>query len=149
MDEFKATVVNFPATRLTGMKVRTSLAHAQQDCPAVWQRFGPRMPGIEGRQSFGVSIMLSAEEIEYWAAVEADGRELPADMGHVDVPAGTYVACRVPDLESIGIAYMFIFEKWLGSQETYAYNEQVPCFELYPPAWCPDVPFEIYVPLKG
>ncbi|CAK7012552.1 MAG: hypothetical protein DESF_00497 [Desulfovibrio sp.] len=149
MSEFKITVVDFPATRLMGMKVRTSIARAHEDCPAIWQQFGPRMADIAGKPFYGVSCMLNAEEIEYWAAMEADGRELPADMGHHVIPAGTYAACRVPNLENIGEAYMFIFEKWFASQEAYVYNEQAPCFELYPPDWNPGASFELYVPVMA
>lgn len=51
MEKYDVTVVEYPAKRLVGLKVRTSMQHAAEDCPALWMTFGPRMgevPAGEG-----------------------------------------------------------------------------------------------------
>ena len=149
MSDFNVTIVEYPAKRLTGIKVRTNMAKAQEDCLALWQRFCPDCTQDMPSAAFGVSVMLDAENFDYWAAVEDKDGRLPADMGHVDIPAGKYAVCSVPNLASIGEAYMFIFQNWLASQQAHAYNEQSPSFELYPPHWSPENPFDIYVGIKG
>ena len=149
VSEFTVTIVEYPAKRLTGIKVRSNMAKAQEDCLALWQRFCPDCTQDMPAAAFGVSVMLDAENFDYWAAVEDKDGRLPADLEHVDIPAGKYAVCSVPNLASIGEAYMFIFQKWLASQQAYAYNEQAPSFELYPPHWSPENPFEIYVGIKG
>ena len=149
MSDFNVTIVEYPAKRLTGIKVRSNMAKAQEDCPALWQRFSSSYAQVMPAAAYGVTVMVNAEDFDYWAAVEdKDGRQ-PADMEHVDIPAGKYAVCSVPNLASIGEAYMFIFQKWLASQQAHAYNEQSPSFELYPPHWSPENPFEIYVGIKG
>ena len=42
MSEYKAAVVDYPAKRLVGMKVLTSMNKASVDCPALWQAFEQR-----------------------------------------------------------------------------------------------------------
>ena len=149
MSDFNVTIVEYPAKRLTGIKVRSNMAKAQEDCPALWQRFCTDYAQVMPTASYGVTVMVNAEDFDYWAAVEDQGGRLPADLEHVDIPAGKYAVCSVPNLASIGEAYMFIFQKWLASQQAHAYNEQSPSFELYPPHWSPENPFEIYVGIKG
>ncbi len=149
MGDFNVTVVDYEAKHLTGIKVRTSMSKAQQDCPAIWEKLCPRIAGIEATPGYGVAIMLNEVDFDYWAAVEAPEGQLSADMEHVDIPAGKYAVCSVPNLVSLGEAYTFIFEKWLGSQQTYTYNAQAPCFELYPAHWNPEAAFSIYVAVKG
>lgn len=149
MSEFEMTVVDYQAKHLTGIKVRTSMSKAQQDCPAIWEKFCPKIAGIEAMPSYGVAIMLNEVDFDYWAAVEAPEGQLAADLERVDIPAGKYAVCSVPNLASLGAAYMFIFEKWLASQQTYAHNEQAPCFEMYPAHWHPEAPLSIYVGVKG
>lgn len=149
MSEFKVTVVDYQAKHLTGIKVRTSMSKAQQDCPAIWGKLCPKIAGIEAMPGYGVAIMLNEVDFDYWAAVEAPEGPLSADLERVDIPAGKYAVCSVPNLASLGQAYTFIFEKWLGGQQTYAYNEQAPCFEVYPASWSPEAPFSIYMGVKG
>lgn len=149
MSDFNVTIVEYPAKRLTGIKVRSNMAKAQEDCLALWQRFCLNYEQVMPATAYGVSVMLDAENFDYWAAVEDKDGRLPADLEHVDIPAGKYAVCSVPNLASIGEAYMFFFQKWLASQQAYAYNEQAPSFELYPPHWSPENPFEIYMGIKG
>lgn len=88
MSDFNVTIVEYPAKRLTGIKVRSNMAKAQEDCPALWQRFCTDCAQGMPAASFGVSVMLDAENFDYWAAVEDKDGRLPADMEHVDIPAG-------------------------------------------------------------
>ena len=149
VSEFNVTIVEYPAKRLTGIKARSNMAKAQEDCPALWQRFYPNYEKVMPTAAYGVTVMINAEDFDYWAAVEDKDGRLPADLEHVDIPAGKYAVCNVPSLAKIGEAYMFVFQNWLASQQAYAYNEQSPCFELYPPHWSPEKPFEIYVAIMG
>ena len=153
MSQFQVTVVDYSAKHLTGTKVRTTMSKAQQDCTALWQSFGPRMGellsagGYSG--SYGVSVMLNAEDFEYWAAVEsAPAAAVPAGMANIDLPAGKYAKCAVPSLEKLVDAYMYLYEGWIKSQTEYTYDEKAPCFELYPPNWQMSDAFEVYMPVK-
>jgi AraC family transcriptional regulator len=149
VSEFNVTIVEYPAKRLTGIKVRSNMAKAQEDCPALWQRFCTDYAQVMPTASYGVTVMANAEDFDYWAAVEDKDGRLPDDLKHVDIPAGKYAVCSVPSLASIGEAYMFIFQNWFASQQTYAYDEQSLSFELYPSHWSVENPFEIYVGIKG
>lgn len=149
MSEFNVTVVDFPAKHLVGMKVRTSMSKAKEDCPAIWQTFCPKMASIYSTEGYGVSVMLNEQEFDYWAAAEAGDKPLPEGLGHIDIPAGKYATCTVPSLEKCGEGYMFIYQTWLGSQKDWQLNMAAPCFELYPSDWTPDGPFALYVPVKG
>lgn len=147
MSGFEISVVDFSAKQLMGIKVRTSMAKAREDCPALWQKFCPQMPETYGKESYGLSVMLNAEDFEYWAAVEVDG-QIPAGIEATGIPAGSYVRCTVPNLESIGAGYMYIYQTWLGGQQEWKLNEQAPCFELYPADWNPGRPFDLFMPVR-
>ncbi len=154
MSEYKVTVVEYPAKRLVGMKVRTSMHKAQQDCPALWQTFGPRIGELSPADcgypgSYGVSVMLNAEDFDYWATVEMPSAAVPAGMDCIDIPAGQYATCTVPNLEKLGDAYMYLYGEWPKSQTGCTFNGQAPCFELYPPNWQCQDSFEIFMPLKS
>lgn len=146
MSGFEVTIVDFSAKKLMGIKVRTSMAKAQQDCPALWQNFCPKMPDIFNKQSYGISVMLNEQDFDYWAAAEAP--EDTAGLEPTGIPAGSYARCQVPDLQSIGAGYMFMYQTWLGGQQEWKLNEQAPCFELYPTDWNPTMPLELFVPVK-
>ncbi len=154
MSDFKVTVVDHPAKRLIGMKVRTSMRKAQEDCPALWQAFGPRISeflpaGGDCKGSYGLSVMITAEDFHYWAAVEAGPvTEVPPGMEAIDIPAGQYATCAVPGLDKLTGAYMFIYGTWLNGQSGYALNEQAPCFEQYPPDWQLTDGFALFMPVK-
>ena len=151
MSQFDVTVVDYPRKRLAGLKVRTSMKKAHIDCPAIWQTFGPRIgelspEGCPG--SYGVSVMVNAEDFDYWATIELDpAKAASAGLETIETPAGPYAKVAVPHLEKMGEAYMFIYEDWLKSQTAYAYKADGPCFELYPPDWKPEAAFEIFMPL--
>ena len=148
MEELEVTVVDIAAKRLAGMKTRTTMARAKQDCSALWQTFCPRVPELFSRESYGISAMLDAETFDYWAAGDPGNAPMPPDTERVDIPAGAYARCRVPSLERIGQAYMHIYQTWLHGQKAWALNEQAPCFELYAANWTPDMPIDLYVPVK-
>jgi AraC family transcriptional regulator len=149
VSEFKVSVVDVAAKHLTGMKVRTSMTRAKEDCSAIWQNFCPKMTDIYSKEGYGVSVMLNEQEFDYWAAADAGNNPLPEGMGHIDIPAGKYAVCTVPNLDKCGEAYMFIYSTWLGSQTTWKPNMAAPCFELYPADWTPAAPFAVYVPVIG
>ena len=154
MNNYNATIVSHPPKHLIGMKVLTSMQKASVDCPALWQAFDSRIrsvlpAGCACKGSYGLSVMLNAEEFYYWAAVEADLlRELPPDMEYIDILAGQYVRCPVPNLENLAGAYMFLYGTWLNDQSEYTLNEHAPCFEQYPPNWRLSDSFEIFMPIE-
>lgn len=152
MSKFEVTIVEYPAKRLTGTKVSTTMQKAMQDCPALWHTFGPRIGELltadsDCQGAYGISVMLNAEDFDYWAAVETSAA-VPADMAQIDIPAGPYASCTVPSIDKLGDAYMYIYGEWPKSQTAYACNEQALSFELYPTEWQPSDPFKIYMPLK-
>ncbi len=154
MSQYQVAIVEYPAKHLTGVKVRTTMQKAHQDCSALWQNFGPRMgellsAGNGCPESYGVSVMLNAEDFDYWAAFETvSSITVPPDMASLDLPAGQYAKCAVSSLEKLGDGYMYLYETWPKSQSEYTFDEQAPCFELYPANWQLTDAFEIYMPLK-
>ena len=151
MSEYTAAVVEYPAKRLVGLKVLTSMKKASVDCPACWQafeRFCKCAPdGCKG--AYGLSFMINAEEFYYWAAVDADlAEDVPEGLERVDIPAGLYAVCRSPNLEKIVEAYSFLYQTWLIGQSEYALNEQAPCFEQYPPNWQLSDAFDVFMPVR-
>ena len=151
MSKFEVTVVDYPKKNLVGLKVRTSIKKADIDCSAIWRTFGPRINEFSPEEcpsSYGVSIMLNAEDFDYWATFELDPAKAgPAGLEATEIPAGPYAKVTVPCLEKASEAYMFIYEDWLKTQTTYTYKAEGPCFELYPPSWRPESAFEIFMPL--
>ena len=148
MSGFEVTVVDFTAKELVGIKVRTTMARAKEDCPALWQNFCPKITDILGKKSYGISVMLNEQDFDYWAAAEAPEGACPAGLESVGIPAGYYARCVVPNLESIGAGYMFMYQTWLAAQGDWKLNEQAPCFELYPADWNPVMPVELFMPVK-
>jgi AraC family transcriptional regulator len=147
MSGFEVTIVDLAAKQLAGIKVRTSMAKAKQDCPALWQNFCPKMPDIFTKKSYGISVMLNEQDFDYWAAAEAPEGACPAGLEPVGIPAGSYARCEVANLESIGEGYMFMYQTWLASQGEWKLNVQAPCFELYSANWNPAMPFELFMPV--
>ena len=154
MNSYTATIVSYPAKHLIGINVLTSMQKASVDCPALWQAFDTRISGSLStgcacKGCYGVSVMLNAEEFYYWAAVEADLlKELPPGMEHIDIQAGQYARCLVPDLKNVADAYMFLYGAWLSNQSEYALNEHAPCFEQYPPNWQLSDSCGVFMPIR-
>ena len=150
MEKFDVSVAEYPARRLVGMKVRSTMAKAARDCPAIWEEFGPKMGALEAAGgSFGVCIMVNADDFDYWATVEANPSvPVPPEMGVIELPAGLYAKAAVPNLEKLGEAYTFLYTNWLEEQTAYACDEAVPCFEWYPPDWQPSQALEAFMGVK-
>lgn len=154
MDQYAVTVVEYPAKRLVGVKVVTTMQRAKTDCPALWQTFCPRASELfksagECKGFFGVSVMINTEEFEYWAATEIESSaDIPAGMARIDIPAGQYAKCAVPSLEKLGDVYMHLYSDWLKEHPAYAYDERHPCFELYPPNWQVNDSFDVFMAVK-
>lgn len=151
MNDYKVKVVEFPEKRLVGMKVSTTMSKAEVDCPAIWHTFGPRIVEIVSGNcpgSYGLSIMLNEQDFDYWAAVESDFADpLPGGMARIKIPAGLYAKAEVPNLESLGPAYMYLYDKWLKDQSEYTADYKAAGFEFYPPNWQPAEALEIFMPL--
>ena len=148
MNGFEVSVVNFAAKQLVGNKVRTSMAKAKEDCSALWHSFCPAMQKLAEGKGYGISVMINEQDFDYWAAAEAPEGKCAAGLEPVGLPAGDYARCVVPNLESIGEGYMFMYQTWLAAQGEWKLNEQAPCFELYPADWTPAMPFELFMPVK-
>ena len=152
MSEYKAAVVDYPARRLVGMKVLTSMKQASVDCPACWRAFCQHLGKLApdgSKDSYGLSFMINAEDFYYWAAVDADlAKDVPEGLERVDIPAGLYAACVSPNLEKVGEVYSFLYQTWLSGQSEYALNEQTPCFEQYPPNWQLSGAFDVFMPIR-
>ena len=154
MATFTVTVVERPAVRTAGLKVRTSMAKASQDCPAIWQNeFGPRMesfpadPAHPG-QSYGASIMLDSENFDYWAVMPiAPGAQVPEGMDILEIPGGLYAECKLLSLKELGDAYTYIYGDWIKEQGKYALNMQAACLELYTWDFMKTGELTIYCPL--
>ncbi len=151
---FDITIVEFPAKRLVGMKVRTNMQNAAADCTALWQTFGPKSNELTGGKcagepGYGLSFMLNENDFDYWAANEVlSETTAPEGMGVVDIPAGLYAKCGVPSLAQLSEAYMFVYGQWIAGQSEYGLDMNGVSFELYPPNWDMNSGLEIYVPVR-
>lgn len=150
-EKFAVQVVERPEASLVGLQVRTSMDKAGVDCPALWERFGPRMAEASGKmpaESFGVSTDMEENGgFSYWAAVPGQAGHIPADMLPVTLPAGLYARCQVKSLGHLGAVYTFLYQEWGAGQENYAVNFAAPCFERYDAAYLKDGSLEVFVPL--
>ena len=43
--DFEFAVLEFPETKVAGIKIETDMKNAQKDCAALWESFGPRVYG--------------------------------------------------------------------------------------------------------
>lgn len=154
MSQYQIAIIECPAKHLSGMKVRTTMHKAKQDCTTLWQNFASRIGELLTDHSnwppcYGVSVMLNAEDFDYWAVVETPASiSVPAGMSNISLQPGQYAKCTVSELEKIDEGYTYLYEVWPNSQSEYTYDEQASCFELYPANWHPAQPFDIYMPLK-
>lgn len=151
---FTVTVVERPAVKTAGLKVRTDMQKASQDCPGIWQNdFGPRMmafPADPARpgESYGVSIMIDSESFDYWAVMPlAPSAQVPDGMDILDIPGGLYAECPVASLAQLGDAYNHVYMIWVSSQSKYALNMQGASLELYTPEFMKNGSFSIFCPL--
>ncbi len=148
MNEFEVSVIDYPGKDLLGIKVRTTMAKAKEDCGALWHSFCPKMQEVGEGEGYGISVMINAQDFDYWAAAEAPKGAAPAGVEAVTIPAGAYARCTVPNLASIGAGYMFMYQTWPAGQQDWKIDEQRPCFEMYAADWAPDMPLDLYMPVK-
>jgi AraC family transcriptional regulator len=138
MPEFTVTIVERPRLRTAGLKVRTTMGKASEDCPRLWtEEFEPRMadfpadPAYAG-QSYGVSVMVDADSFDYWAVMPlAPGAALPEGMAELDIPGGFYAECPIGSLAELPDAFTHIYSEWGGKQEGYALDMNGIGYELY------------------
>ncbi len=87
MANFTVTIVERPAIKTAGLKVRTTMDKTGVDCPKLWSDdFAPRMgtfPCDASRpgESYGLCIMVDNDTIDYWAVMPiAAGAAVPEGM---------------------------------------------------------------------
>ena len=155
--DFEFAVLEFPETKVAGIKTGTNLQNMQKDCAALWESFGPRVYGElamhqsipEMPATYGIWKMIDKDRFEYWAAIEIDSEDkLPADLEILTLPLSMYVTCQVPGISKLGDAYREAYEQWPGSQTDYVLDKEGIGFEHYPYRWQKEDEFEIYVPVK-
>jgi len=150
---YKVTVVEQPARRLIGLRVRTNMRDSQKECPALWEKFMPSMEelaSIAEKGSFGVSVNMEENgDFDYWAAmaVPQDAKP-PSGMNCLEVKGGKYAECVVENLADIGTAYQYMYAEWEKTQDDYRVDFTVACLEFYPKDWRDRDPVTIYVPLQ-
>lgn len=154
MSKFTVAVVERPPIRTAGLKVRTSMQKAMQDCPALWEKeFGPRMESFPvdpqfADQSYGVSIMVDSEAFDYWAVMAIDpAAQLPDGMDYLQIPGGLFVECHLASLAELGDAYTYIYMDWGKNQKKYALNMQGASYELYTCEFMSSGKLSIYCPV--
>lgn len=138
MSEFQVTVTERPEIRSAGVKVRTTMQKAGQDCPELWEkRFGPVMASFpadpaHANESYGVSVMVDDENFDYWATMPLrPDAQPPEDMDILTIPGGFYARCEVPSLAKLGDAFTYIYGEWAAGQDKYTLNLQGVGYELY------------------
>jgi predicted transcriptional regulator YdeE len=154
MQQHQVAVVNRPAIRTAGFKVRTDMAKASRDCPGLWEeRFGPVMetfPADPARpdESYGVSVMVDDSAFDYWAVMPiADGADIPEGMDVLTLPEGIYAECALASLSELGDALNYIYGPWIAGQEKLTLNMQGACYERYTSDFSNSGRLVIYCPL--
>jgi AraC family transcriptional regulator len=129
------------------------------ELPALWQSFIPRMCEIRGRvnphESFGLCIgdmdYKQTGVFRYVAGQQVtDAAAVPDGMLAVTVPEATYaVFTHRGTLETLGQTYDYIYGTWLPTSGREVAD--TPDFELYDDrfdATSPSSEMDIYIPLK-
>ena len=135
---FPVTLVQRPRLRIAGLKLRTDMRKAQEDCTRLWhEEFGPRMAELASgsSESYGVSWLVDgpAGIFDYCAALPlAQGMAAPQGMVTAELPEGLYTQCDVPSLAELAAAYHFLYTTWFPGQQEYAPAYDKPIYELYP-----------------
>ena len=150
---YKVTVVEQPARRLAGLRVRTNMRDSQKDCPDLWEKFTPSMEElarVAEAGSFGASVNLDANgDFDYWAAMAVpQGAKAPSDMDCLEVKGGKYAQVVVENLANLGAAYQYMYAEWEKTQNDYRVDFTGACLEFYPKDWRDGDLVTIYVPLK-
>jgi predicted transcriptional regulator YdeE len=151
--EFAIKIVERPAVKAAGLKVHTSLDKASVDCPKLWgENFAPNymetFPCDGSGNSYGVSVMTSETEFDYWAVMPlGNGAKVPAGLEEITIPGGAYAECPVKSLQEMGEAYTYIYTAWSAAQKDYAVNFQAPCLELYTTDYLKNGSLTVYAPV--
>ncbi len=157
MSDFPMQEVDQPAIRCAGLKVRTTMAKAGQDCYDLWDNlFGPRM-NEDGfvhdpnhpDESYGVSIMIDEEAFDYWALDSLSaGATVPAGMEEYTIPGGKYAKFAVSSIKAMGECYQYVYAEWLSENRDLELDMQRPCYELYGKAYLENGSLFILFPIK-
>ena len=136
MAEFTVTIVERPAVKAAGLKISTTMEKTAVDCPKLWSEdFVPHMeafPCDGSGESYGVCIMTSETEFDYWAVMPlGKGASVPEGLSELTIPGGLYAECPVKSLEEMGEAYTYLYTAWGQGQKEYAVNFQGPGLERY------------------
>ena len=151
---YNVTVVHRDAEQAVGVKVRTTMDKAFEDCPRLWSEiFAPRMPEVITfpSHSFGISVMVDEAEgsFDYWAALPwHPGDPVPEGMAVFDLPEGRYAECRVTSLAELAPAYQHIFSVWAPSSG-YELPEDLPSYEYYPADHLETGRLVLYMPVRA
>ena len=152
--DFKFAVLEFPETKVAGIKIESDMNNAQKDCAALWKSFDSRIHGELSRHKslpempdkYGVFKIINKDRFAYWAAVNINSTDkIPSDLEILNIPLGMYVTCQVPGIAKLEEAYKALYEDWPPTQIDYAIDNKGICFERYPNSWKKDELFEIYV----
>lgn len=146
---FTSDIVQQDDFQVVGLKVKTTMAAAEVDCPGIWEKFGPRMAEITSNSvAYGASVMIDEQFFEYWAALPYNpGDTVPEGMAVLDIPEGLYARCDINGLDELAAAYTHMFQVWSNNSE-YGFRCGAPGFELYPKDFYPDMGYlSLYMPL--
>ena len=148
--------VELPAYDLAGLRVRTDMGKAYQDCPALWMRFMPRLQelaaqlgGVLPLDSFGASTLVDMDNdiFDYWAVMPyPTDAPLPEGMERLSLVPALYAACSIPSLAQLNEVYSLIYSKWLPSQSEYVFN-CAPCLEHYDERYSQSGALDVLVPV--
>lgn len=155
-------IVDVSARTLVGPSVRTSMARASVDCPAIWQQLVPWMMQVHGVSSgfacpsFGVSTDadLCSGHFTYWATIEVgpafqDPATWPQGFASLTLAAGPYAGTTVSGLERLGEAYTHLYGPWVQQQPHHAIDAGGACFEYYDETYLRNGSLSIFVPLRA
>jgi AraC family transcriptional regulator len=150
---YKVIVVEQPARRLVGLSVRLNMRDSQKECPALWEKFMPKMGELAAVAAeegwFGASANMDEKgAYDYWATMSLPKDANPSDMDCLEAKGGKYAECVVEDMTDIGAAYEYIYGEWGNTQNDYRVDFSAACLEFYDKDWRPEKPITLYVPLQ-
>lgn len=155
---FQVAIAERPELLLYGLKVRTNMTKAAEDCPRLWEKdFVPKMHELSGTpmnqypgDSYGLSFVvdLRTGTFDYWAAMPLGaGISEPKEFSKVTLPGGLYAGCRVKNLQELGDAYSYLYGRWIGSTPDYQLKMDAPSVEVYDTEFMVNGSLELYVPV--
>ena len=126
--------------------------------PAQWQRFIPhigRVPGQVGHATYGIvfNSLKSWMSFGYLTGIEvAPDTELPANFGHLEIPAHRYaVFAHQGHVSTISRTMRSIFDEWLPQSGHEHASDGADFFERYSEKFDPQTGtggIEIWLPIK-